>query len=122
MNTPKPEQSRRTYLWRGLRKRCPHCGQGKLFGGYLQQQDHCTHCQEELASLRADDGPAWLTILVVGHILAPFIAHFALDESIPSWALVASFLGIMLAMVYVLLPSFKGLFIAGLWIIRSNKE
>ena len=52
---------------RGLRGRCPHCGQGHLFRAYLKPVDACSVCHEPLKHIRADDGPAWLTILIVGH-------------------------------------------------------
>jgi hypothetical protein len=60
-------------LARGAFGRCPRCGHGKLFNSYLKQVDHCAACTEQLGHIRADDGPAWLTILLTGHILVPLI-------------------------------------------------
>jgi len=112
----------KTALWRGIKGTCPRCGQGKLFTSYLQQTDHCDYCHEDIASLRADDGPAWLTILVTGHIVAPFIVFFALNETYPAWVMMSILITIIIALVFILLPKCKGLFIAALWLIKQKSE
>jgi len=60
-------------LARGWRRKCPHCGSGPLLRSYLKVNDSCQVCREELHHHRADDGPAYLTILIVGHIMAPLL-------------------------------------------------
>ncbi len=60
-------------LARGWRRKCPQCGNGPLLSGYLKVSDSCEVCREELHHHRADDGPAYLTILIVGHIMAPLL-------------------------------------------------
>ena len=57
----------------GWKRRCPSCGTGPLLRSYLKVRDSCPVCGEELHHQRADDGPAYLTILIVGHLLAPTI-------------------------------------------------
>lgn len=113
--------SKKIALWRGIRGTCPRCGQGKLYKRYLQQTETCNHCDEDIGSLRADDGPAWLTILVIGHIVAPFIAFFALNETYPAWLMMGILITAIIALVFILLPRCKGLFIAALWLIREKK-
>ena len=61
-------------LWRGFRGRCPACGEGRMFRAFLKVADECPHCGEELHHHRADDFPAYLVIVIVGHILVPIIA------------------------------------------------
>ena len=56
---------------RGFMRRCPNCGQGHMFNGYLTVADSCDHCGEDLSPQKADDGPAWLTMIIVGHLMAP---------------------------------------------------
>src|ERR1019366_4716522 len=56
-------------LTRGVRGRCPNCGRGKMFSGFLKVADRCPECGEELFHQRADDFPAYLVILLVGHIV-----------------------------------------------------
>ncbi len=60
-------------LRRGWRRRCPACGAGPLMKSYLKVNDECAVCQEQLHHHRADDGPAYLTILIVGHLMAPLL-------------------------------------------------
>jgi uncharacterized protein (DUF983 family) len=54
---------------RGLLGRCPHCGEGRLFRAFLKPVDKCSVCGEDLHHQRADDLPAYLVIVVVGHVL-----------------------------------------------------
>jgi len=54
---------------RGLACRCPNCGDGRLFRAFLKPVDHCAVCGEDYTPQRADDLPAYLVIVVVGHVL-----------------------------------------------------
>lgn len=54
---------------RGLLCRCPNCGEGRLFRAFLKPVDHCAVCGEDMSHQRADDLPAYLVIVVVGHVL-----------------------------------------------------
>ena len=62
-------------LWPAVRKgwarRCPACGTGSMMSGFLKVADSCPDCGEAFHHHRADDGPAYLTILIVGHLMAP---------------------------------------------------
>jgi len=59
---------------RGLKGRCPACGDGKMFWRYLKVASRCPACGHDLARYPADDGPAYVTILLVGHLLvAPLL-------------------------------------------------
>jgi uncharacterized protein (DUF983 family) len=63
----------KTAMLRGARAKCPNCGNGNLFRGFLQVADRCETCGQELFHHRADDAPAYLTILIVGHLMMPFV-------------------------------------------------
>ncbi|HHL20171.1 MAG TPA: DUF983 domain-containing protein [Aliiroseovarius sp.] len=100
---------------RGFRRRCPHCGTGQIFRGYLRVRDNCPVCSEELYHQRADDGPAYLTILIVGHILAPLlgVTYAALR---PEPLVLASVFAVgTVALSLYLLPRLKGMMIAFQW-------
>lgn len=105
---------------KGLLERCPSCGKGKLYYRYLKQVEHCDICNENLGVIRADDGPAWLTILIVGHLLAPFIIAFSFNTIWPNWLSISvwSVLAVVLAMM--ILPRAKGLFIGILWKLKNK--
>ncbi|MBS7790145.1 DUF983 domain-containing protein [Roseococcus sp. SDR] len=61
----------RVSLWRGARNRCPVCGEGHVFQGYLRVAKECEVCHAPLGKLRADDAPPYFTIFLVGHLLIP---------------------------------------------------
>ena len=60
-------------LVRGLRGRCPKCGEGRLFRAFLKVADNCPACGEEFHHHRADDFPAYLVIVIVGHIVVAMV-------------------------------------------------
>jgi uncharacterized protein (DUF983 family) len=105
---------------RGWRRRCPSCGDGPAFSGYLKVRSACPVCDEDLHHQRADDGPAYLTILLVGHLMAPvlhvsFVA-FEPDPLILATILCLAFGGLSLW----LLPRIKGAFVALQWAKRMH--
>lgn len=104
-----------TVIRRGLARRCPRCGQGATLTGYLTRVPSCSVCGEDFSHISADDGPAWATLIVVGHVLAPFLIILGGDERIPIWAAITALAAMMLAGVWWCLPRFKGLFIALIW-------
>jgi uncharacterized protein (DUF983 family) len=106
-------------VWQGVCLRCPQCGEGRLFKGYLKPVTSCNACQESFAHIRADDGPAWLTIIVVGHVLAPFMLWVVPNSTWPDWVSLLVWPLLALVMTVALLPSMKGLFIAALWRARA---
>jgi uncharacterized protein (DUF983 family) len=53
-----------------LKGRCPRCGTGRLFQGYLAVRTSCTSCGLDFSRFEAGDGPAVFVILIVGAIVA----------------------------------------------------
>jgi uncharacterized protein (DUF983 family) len=107
-------------LRRGWRCRCPNCGSGPLMRGYLTVRDTCPVCSEELFHQRADDGPAYLTILIVGHLLAPLIL-WAFVTFRPDPLVLASVLSVAtVALSLFLLPRLKGMVVAMQWAKRMH--
>ena len=109
-------------LWRGIQKRCPKCGVGAVLTGYLKPASSCSHCGEDLSHISADDGPAWLTLLIVGHAIVPLILVFGRDNAIPAWLAITSLTLITLVGVYFILPRAKGAFIALIWITGATGQ
>ncbi|MEM1232503.1 MAG: DUF983 domain-containing protein [Pseudomonadota bacterium] len=102
-------------LLRGFARRCPNCGKGRLFDGYLTVRHTCTECGQELHHHRADDGPPWLTMLVVGHLMAPLLhivfVRFRPDPIVLFGIFAVGCVGLSL----YLLPRLKGLIIGFQW-------
>jgi uncharacterized protein (DUF983 family) len=111
-----------TVIRRGLARRCPACGKGTTLSGYLTRVPRCAACNLDLSEIRADDGPAWATLIVVGHVLAPLMVILGRDERVPVWAAIALLLAAMLAGVFWTLPRAKGLFIALIWRTGATGE
>lgn len=110
-----PHRSLRPALWRGWRRRCPNCGQGHVLENYLSVKDSCTSCQEDFTPARADDGPAYLTILVVGHLIAPLL-HIVFVRFRPEPLVMFSVFAVgTVALSLMLLPRFKGMVVAFQW-------
>ncbi len=113
------EETQKTSVWRmilrGFLETCPQCGIGKLFKSYLKPVSACSHCGEEIGHIRADDAPAWLTIVIVGHILAPFMILAPLYGNYPDYVVTLGFLTVATVLTLALLPRCKGVFIALIW-------
>jgi uncharacterized protein (DUF983 family) len=102
-------------MLRGLRGRCPKCGDGKLFWKYLKVSPSCEACSHDLARYPADDGPAYFTILIVGHLLiAPFFL-FPVIWGMSPWVLLPATLIPLAVATLMLLPRIKGGFIGVLY-------
>ncbi len=105
---------------RGWRRRCPNCGSGPLLKGYLKVRDTCPVCGEDLHHHRADDGPAYLTILVVGHVLAPmFLWVYGVWRPEPLVTITLFSVGTV-AMSLYLLPRLKGVIVGVQWAKRMH--
>ncbi len=114
------ERDLRQSVWRGWRRRCPACGTGPMMKGYLSVRDTCTVCGEELHHQRADDGPAWLTIIVVGHLMAPLLGLAYMRFRPDPMVLSAVFAIGTVALSLWLLPRFKGLMVGFQWAKRMH--
>jgi uncharacterized protein (DUF983 family) len=107
-------------LRRGFLRRCPNCGQGHLFTGYLKVADNCPVCRADLHHHRADDGPAYLTILIVGHLMAPLILYvFTVFRPDPLVMATIFTVGCVALSLY-LLPRLKGVVVAIQWAKRMH--
>ena len=95
-------------VFRGVQGRCPACGQGRMFWKYLKVNGRCEACDTDLARYPADDGPAYLTILLVGHlIVAPMLFFPIVWRSNPAYSL-PIVLGGLAVVTLAVLPRVKG--------------
>lgn len=114
------ERPTKQAMLRGFRRRCPQCGEGMMFNSYLKVADSCPVCDEQLHHHRADDGPAYLTILVVGHLMAPAI-HIAFTRFRPDPMVLATVFTVgCVALSLYLLPRLKGLVVGIQWSRRMH--
>jgi uncharacterized protein (DUF983 family) len=105
---PWPKPALKTALWRGARGRCPVCGEGHAFQGFLRVPDSCTHCGTPLGSLRADDAPPYFTIFLVGHLVVPPILMVERIWMPPMWLHMVVWVPLIAVLTTLLLRPVKG--------------
>jgi uncharacterized protein (DUF983 family) len=96
----------------GLRGRCPRCGQGLLFRGFLDVAPRCTNCGLDYGFVDAGDGPAVFVILIVGFIVVGIALVVSLNTALPYWLMLTIFVPLTLALCLGLLRPLKGVLIA----------
>ncbi len=97
---------------RGLRGRCPRCGDGRLFKGFLSLRPACEHCGLDFDFADAGDGPAVFVILIGGAVVvfAALITEVVYQP--PYWVHAALWLPLILIVTLAPLRPIKGLLIA----------
>ena len=107
-------------LLKGLRGRCPACGEGRLFGKFLKVAEKCPACGEELYHHRADDMPAYIVITIVGHIVVPLA--FAVETAFrPDYAIhLLLWLPMIVMLSLALLQPVKGAIVAMQWALHMH--
>lgn len=113
---PRTPPSLWTGLWRGATNRCPVCGEGPLFQGYLRLVPECRVCGTPLGALRADDAPPYFTILIAGHLLVPLALWVEKAYQPPMWLHMAIWLPLFTLACLALLRPVKGAVAA--WMLR----
>ncbi|QBY02526.1 DUF983 domain-containing protein [Rhodophyticola sp. CCM32] len=115
-----PERPVWPAIRRGLFQRCPNCGKGHLFQSYLKLRQSCESCGEDLSPARADDGPAYLTILVTAKLLGTLMLWVYTTWQPGPYLLSAMFSVGGVAMALYLLPRFKGMIVGIQWAKRMH--
>lgn len=91
-----------------------------MFSSYLKVVPTCPSCGHGLAQYRADDGPAYFTILIVGHLV---IAPALFTNAVLTWplpTLMAVSLTSLVGLTLVLLPVVKGAFVGVQWAVGDR--
>lgn len=122
-----PNTSLTQDLTRGLACKCPHCGEGRLFGKWLKVVDHCESCGEEFHHHRADDFPAYVVILILGHVMVTYALWLEEVFAPPFWVHIATTIPLTIVLALALLQPVKGAIVALQWRIgmhgfRISKE
>lgn len=99
-------------IGRGLRGRCPRCGEGRLFHGFLSLRPACEHCGLDYGFADAGDGPAVFVILIGGFIVVFAALMTEVVYQPPYWVHAALWLPLILVVTLVPLRLVKGLLIA----------
>lgn len=102
-------------ILRGIRGRCPRCGGGSLFRKWLKPRDACPACALDLTPQQTDDFPAYISIFVTGHLMAPLIILLATDFELGTLGMGLIVIPLALVMMLGMLQPAKGLVVAAQW-------
>lgn len=105
---------------RGLFCRCPSCGEGKLFRAYLKPVDHCANCNADFTHQRADDLPAYLSIVVVGHVVVGGFMMTDMVWTLSNWVHLAIWTPLTVLLALATIQPIKGAVIGLQWGARMH--
>ena len=121
---PRPEKTRDVAraIGRGFRGRCPRCGKGPIFSGYIAPIARCVACGERLAPYQTADFAPYLVVFAIGLIFTPMIVAVSMSSAASNDALYSIGAAALISAL-VLLPRAKGAAIGLLWAldIQSNQ-
>jgi uncharacterized protein (DUF983 family) len=98
--------------WAGLLGRCPRCGQGNAFAGFLDLREKCDHCGLDFGFADAGDGPAVFVCLIGGFLVLGAALWTEIVYEPPFWVHLALFMPLTIIVCGGLLRPMKGLLIA----------
>ncbi len=96
----------------GLRGRCPRCGQGRLFKGFLSLQPRCESCGLDYAFADSGDGPAVFIMFIVGFIVCGLALWVEFTYEPPMWLHMVVWLSLTVILCLLLARPAKALMIA----------
>ena len=96
----------------GLGGRCPRCGEGRVFVGFLKVAPRCAVCGLDLSFADSADGPAVFVILIVGFVVAGAALLTEIAYSPPIWVHLILWLPLVLVLCLGMLRPLKGVLIA----------
>jgi uncharacterized protein (DUF983 family) len=107
-------------IFRGARNICPRCGGNPLFGRFLKPLPACFNCGQDWSLQSADDFPAYLSILITGHLVVPLIITLTNEFDLSAAVFTATILPLTALLVVVFLQPAKGAVIATQWWLGMN--
>ena len=96
----------------GLRCRCPRCGEGRLFQGFLTVRPACQSCGLDYAGVDSGDGPAVFIIMIAGFVVVGLALWTEVNFEPPLWVHVLLWFPLILVLSLGLLRPFKAVLIA----------
>lgn len=96
----------------GIRSRCPRCGDGALFDGYINLAPGCSACGLDYEFIDAGDGPAVFVILLIGFIVVGLALITEVAYRPPIWAHMTMWIPLTLVLSLGILRPLKAIMIA----------
>jgi len=97
---------------RGIACKCPRCGKGRIYSGFLTLRPACESCGLDFAFMDSGDGPAIFMIMIAGAIVVGAALIVEIKYQPPFWLHAALWLPLILATTLLPLRSMKSLLIA----------
>jgi uncharacterized protein (DUF983 family) len=105
----------------GLAGKCPRCGRGRLFQGYLKVASSCSNCGLSFDFADAGDGAAWFAMLITGFLGVGTILAVEAAYQPPFWVHVLLAIPLVVILPLVLLRPFKGVLLAQQWKTKAEE-
>lgn len=118
--TIRPVRATWTAIKRGLLGKCPHCGEGKLFASFIKTVDTCEVCSEEMYHHRADDLPAYLVVVLVGHIVVGAFMGVEATSTLSTWQHLAIWVPLTIILSLAMLRPIKGGVVGMQWALYMH--
>jgi len=115
LHSGRPARDVKQAMLRGLRGRCPHCGEGKLFRSFAKTVEDCPGCGEHIGHHRADDLPAYLVIFIVGHVVVGAFMGVEAAVELSAWQHLAMWVPVTILASLALLQPIKGAVVGMQW-------
>lgn len=116
----KPARPLWNAMTRGFMCRCPNCGEGKLFRGFVKTVDRCAACGEDIHHHRADDLPAYLVVVIVGHIVVGAFMGVEATSTLSTWEHLAIWVPVTIVSSLALLRPLKGAVVGLQWALYMH--
>ena len=105
----------------GLSGRCPRCGEGKMFKGFIDIAERCDHCGLDYKFADAGDGPAIFVMLIAGFIIVGGALWLEVYYEPPIWVYIAVFLPLTLIVCLGMLRPLKGVLVALQYVNKAEQ-
>ncbi len=110
-NANSPDYPGVSPIWSGLRCRCPRCGQGHLFEGFLRVRSQCEVCKLDFSFADSGDGPAVFIVIIVGFIVTGGALLVEIFIEPPYWVHALLWLPLSIGLSLAILRPFKAVLI-----------
>ena len=114
------DRDTRTSVLRGAKGCCPSCGKARLFGRFLKPVPQCPACGQDWTVQTADDMPAYLVILILGHVLVPCIVAVNLRYDVSTGLQMVLWPMTALILSMLMIQPMKGIVIGYQWAHRMQ--
>jgi uncharacterized protein (DUF983 family) len=95
----------------GVKGRCPRCGEGRLFEGYLGLRKNCSVCGLDYSFADSGDGPAVFVILIIGFIVVGLALWMEVSYEPPIWLQLLLWVPLTIVLSLWLLRVLKGILV-----------